>query len=260
MNTELTEIIRNYRTQIINAICQEFEFDKKELTDFLDAKFEQTDFDITQTTPTLTVKIVDKEQSIVESKSLSPTSLAKATVPQLKAYCKTRKLKTVGKKDDILNRLLEYINNGDKMIDTTDGCCTVKKVTSKTVSKTKKDSDILEKMKANISENIKICRNQYGNYEHTKSGLILDKFDKKVIGKQSVNDKGDSVILPLTADDIETCNLYKFNYNLPDNLNTLTTLKHENIEGLKEDGEEGEEEIEDDSDSDDDLEEFYEDE
>ena len=195
----------------------------------------------------------------------SPTSLAKATVPELKAYCKTRNLKTGGKKDDLLNRLLEFINsNKDTQNNNTNEPVKCEKPKA-TISKAKKESTILDKMKSSTCDTIKISRNQYGNYEHTKTGLILDKFDKKVIGKQSVDSNGDSLILPLTSEDIEQCNFYKFDYVLPVNLGSGSTLKNEDLNGeLDIDNFENIEDIENqensDDDDDDDLEEFYDDE
>lgn len=58
---------------------------------------------------------------------------------------------------------------------------------------------------------ITIRRNKFGNYEHEETSLVMDKETKKIIGKQN----SDNSISELTAEDIETCKLWKFNYELP---------------------------------------------
>jgi len=112
-------------------------------------------------------------------------------------------------------------------------------------------------MKNTTSETIKICRNQYGNYEHSKTGLIFDKFDKKVIGKQSTDGNGESIIDPLTPDDINLCNMYKFEYELPVNLNKGNSVENEELNGELDIKELSKFEGDDNDDDDDDLEEFY---
>ena len=119
-------------------------------------------------------------------------------------------------------------------------------------------------MKKNVPANIQVKRNKYGNYEHTETGLVFDKFDKRVIGRQKlrmVGDNEEAYIAKLTSEDIELCNQYKFDYMLPANLSDGKT-KNVKIDEVDDDECEGEGEAEapslDDDDESDGLDEFYE--
>ncbi len=65
--------------------------------------------------------------------------------------------------------------------------------------------------------------------------------DKMVYGKQT----DEPSILPLTAEDIEVCKRYKFNYKLPENLNVNKSLDDIKIDDMEEE-ELDEEDIEED--------------
>lgn len=59
-----------------------------------------------------------------------------------------------------------------------------------------------------------IRKNTYGNYEHSETSFVFDQSTHTVIGKQSDT----SEVLPLTKEDIDVCNQYKFLYDIPYNL------------------------------------------
>jgi len=96
---------------------------------------------------------------------------------------------------------------------------------------------VIKKLVAKIP-NVPIRRNQFGNYEHAETAFIVDRNTQKVTGKQTEN--GD--IEPLTSEDINICNKYKFSYELPENLDRKTRFEDVQVEELDEEDEEFEEE------------------
>lgn len=77
--------------------------------------------------------------------------------------------------------------------------------------KMNKNRETLEKQPSII---LRIEKNSYGNYVHKDTGLVFDKNTRKVIGKQLENGN----IRPINRSDIEICQKYKFQYNLPNQL------------------------------------------
>lgn len=57
-----------------------------------------------------------------------------------------------------------------------------------------------------------ICRNKYGNYEQKETGIVFDS-TREAYGKQK-----DSVVVPLTLEDIEYCKKNNYKYRLPESL------------------------------------------
>ena len=136
------------------------------------------------------------KNEIIEEK-LSTEHILKCNKTGLKGLCKKYNLKISGNKENLIKRLVDYINSS-------------KQISSPNLkSKPKK---ILEKENNDI---IQINRNQFGHYEHFETKLVFSKLDKRVIGKQH----NDGTILELTKNDIELCNKFKFKYILPENLN-----------------------------------------
>lgn len=58
---------------------------------------------------------------------------------------------------------------------------------------------------------LRIKKNEFGNYTHNESLMVFDPNTKKVIGAECPNGN----IRPLNRNDIEICQKYKFQYNLP---------------------------------------------
>jgi len=141
--------------------------------------------------------IGEKSVDNIEEK-LSSEKILKSNVSGLKSLCKKYNLKRSGKKEILIQRLIDHMNspNESKPV--------LKKI--KKIKKIKKQDDI---------GIIQIKRNQFGNYEHFETGLVFSKLDKNVIGKQNEN----GTITELNKNDIELCNKFKFKYILPENLN-----------------------------------------
>ena len=85
---------------------------------------------------------------------------------------------------------------------------------------------------------ISVNRNQFGNYEHPETGLVFNT-SLIVIGKQ----RDDGSVDTLTESDIDSCNQFKFKYQLPENLDT-EVLDGEIIDELDEEEDDGDEEEE----------------
>lgn len=94
------------------------------------------------------------------------------------------------------------------------------------VKKTKQhqESSVLRKIQQNI-QTIHIRRNMYGNYVHEPTGLVFDKDEKIVYGKQD-----GSEIKDLTDEDIEQCKKYKFVWRIPENLDKYKENKIQTID------------------------------
>jgi hypothetical protein len=58
---------------------------------------------------------------------------------------------------------------------------------------------------------LKIEKNKYGNYMHNDTNMVFDIHTKKVIGVQLPNGN----VRTLNRNDIEICQKYKFQYNMP---------------------------------------------
>jgi len=167
------------------------------------------------------------EPQEIETKEIevSTTDILSMKVAELKALCKTRGLKVSGKKNDLLERLL-----GRKVDD--------KEVKSpvrpkkKSKSFTAKEKDVVKKVKP---PSLKISKNSNGDYMHNDSKLVFNQETKKVFAKY-IEGEGNQ---PLTKEDIELCNKFRFAYEMPDNLNVKRTKAEEvRLENLLADEEE----------------------
>jgi hypothetical protein len=88
-------------------------------------------------------------------------------------------------------------------------------------------------------QHLVLVRNKYDNYEHAETHFVFDKSTKEVYGRQV-----ESIVEPLTTEDIELCSKYNFKSCLP---KTLTSKEDDVAEEEEEhDVEEEEEEEEDD--------------
>jgi hypothetical protein len=152
-----------------------------------------------------------------------------ANKDMLIAMCKKQGVKVTGKKDELIQRLVDSLSAEKK---------------EKKVEPPKKNSDppVVKAVKDRMAE-LAIRKNKFGNFEHTQTSLVFNT-DKMVFGRQLEDGK----ISELTADDIELCKKYKFPYKIPENLNTSKTLDDVKIEDI-------DEEVLDDDDLADDIEE-----
>jgi hypothetical protein len=132
------------------------------------------------------------------------TKYNKMKKPELVELCKAGGFKSTGTKPELIG----FIFNEVAEIAKVEKVTKKKKESPQPVAKNK----ILEKMSTSAPL-VSVNRNSYGNLEHTDSGFVFDKKTKKVIGKQ----EGEEVV-PITKDDIDTCNKYRFQYEIPESL------------------------------------------
>jgi hypothetical protein len=153
------------------------------------------------------------------------TKYNKMKKPELVELCKAGGFKSTGTKPELIGFIFNEVSEVAK----------TEKVVKVKVEKPKKESpqpvakkSIIEKMKT-IVPILNIHKNSFGNYEHDESGFVFEHKTKKVIGKQ----EGDKVI-PLTKDDIDTCNKFRFSYEIPESLGVGDEEETEEIDELDE--------------------------
>lgn len=150
----------------------------------------------------------------------SMDKLQQCTKKELHALCKDNKVKVSGTKTDLVQRLLGVYGLVDQSVE-------IKKPgkparllpNSKPKPKPKSkpqptQTKVVQKIVQQIPERV-IRRNNFGNYEHPETKIVLDPKSKEAIGRQH----DDGSILPLSVEDIESCKQYKFAYSIPENLN-----------------------------------------
>jgi Fe2+ or Zn2+ uptake regulation protein len=153
---------------------------------------------------------------------LDHSKILNMKVPELKALCKKKGLKATGKKEELISLILKGETSS-----------TMVKAETKP-PKTKLLTPTVVKRLSNVNSTVAIRKNAHGNHEHPETTFVFDPKTKKVIGKQNENGKVD----PLTEEDIDICNKYKFLYVLPDNLDNNAKLEDEHVEELDEDEDE----------------------
>jgi len=124
-----------------------------------------------------------------------------ATVSELKALCKAHKLPVGGKKQDIVDRLVQLSSTGGD-----------ETVSVPSAPKKKKRSP--NRMPQIPISSIQIKKNSHGNYEHPETKLVFDKDSRQVIGKQ----QEDGTINALGEEDIQQCDQFKFTYLVPEKI------------------------------------------
>lgn len=206
---------------------------------------------------------VTKKDSSSSSSSSIKTDISKPSVPEkveedpdleitkekilvankdvLAAMCKKKGLKMSGKKDELVQRLIESLSSSSS----SSSSSSVSKPSS---SSKKEEPSVIKSVKSTVSD-IAIRKNKYGNFEHMQTGLVFGT-DKKVYGRQVEGE-----VVPLTTEDIETCKRYKFVCKLPENLNVNKSLDDIKIDDVEQEEDEldDEELVEDLEDEDEDV-------
>jgi hypothetical protein len=160
------------------------------------------------------------------------------TCLQLKTICKERSMKIPStlKKSELIALL-----KGELPIDSTKS----EKVKSKKFQPSP-SAKVISAIFGNCGS-VVVRRNGFGNFEHKKTGFVFSNKSLKVIGKQLE----DGTVADITKEDIELCNMWKFKFELPLNLNKdSNNLDSVAIDELKESDFEEEEEEDDEEDDD----------
>ncbi len=169
------------------------------------------------------------EHELTREKIISPNT----TKDMLASFCEKKGLKKSGKKEDLIQRLLDWLKSSS---DTTNH---TKPQTSSKKTSPSEEPSVLKNIKE-ISGELAIRRNKFGNFEHMQTGLVFNPSKKKVFARQMP----DGTLKDLVADDIELCNKYKLPYNLPENLNVGKNLDDIKIDEIEEEEELDDEDIE----------------
>ena len=175
-------------------------------------------------------KAVAKPQKtlVEETKSceinMSPDELMKLKKPELQELCRHKGVKCSGTKVQLVTLLLGTAPS------------TAPKSTSSGSSKARTKTEsmnnkpVIKKITSQV-KTLAIRKNEHGNHEHPETSFVFNPKTHKVIGKQNLNGSIDV----LTAEDIETCNQYKFDYELPENLDGDVDLEKVHVEELDSD-------------------------
>lgn len=175
----------------IEKVSTEFGIDQSELHSIWDKN-------LSSTTPDQKATMKDV---VIKPKTSDPC-LLKLSKNELVDLCKEKGLKVTGTKSDLVDRLSASDLPSQSTATTVDP------------PKKEKEPSVLRQI-ASAIPTLPISKNEYGNFEHRETSLLLDEKTKKVIGKQNA----DGTIASLTKEDIDTCNRYKFQYEIPTNLN-----------------------------------------
>ena len=191
---------------------------------------------------------VDSKEESKEEFEITKEKVMTATKDMLAAMCKKKGLKMSGKKEELIQRLLDSLKSSSLSTSSSSSSSSLSSSTSSSTNKTqskKEEPSVIKNVKHNAGE-ISIRPNKFGNFEHVVTGLVFSR-DKIVIGKQSNTGE----ITPLTTEYIEMCKQYKFNYKLPENLNVNKSLDDVSIEEVEEEEELDDEDIEEEVEEDD---------
>ena len=164
---------------------------------------------------------VNPSSENISDNNRSVNELMSCTRAELAQMCADKGLKKSGTKAQLAARITGGTEEDVKKT-TTSKKDAPKPATSKTSTKltTEKQKSILD-MVGKTKTIISIKLNSHGNHEHPESGLVFDSVTKKCIGKQEENGK----ISPLTEEDIDLCNKFKFKYVIPENLDIKKDTK-----------------------------------
>jgi len=149
------------------------------------------------------------------SPDLLASHLATETKPSLIEMCKTRGLRTVGAKVDLIQRIIEF-DTGKKV--STFPVSPKPKINSPKfkIPDIAKTQVVTKLIKPHVPI-IEFKRNKFNKYEHSETGLVLDQASQKIIGRQN-HETGE--LKTLTPEDIDKCKMYKFSYIIPENLDS----------------------------------------
>lgn len=156
----------------------------------------------------------NKTELECENKQYTFYELNKMQKKDLIKICESRNLKITMKDTKLImiNTILGIKETENKSV--------VDKPKPKIIKKELDEKPVIKNLSLN-KKTINIRTNKYGNLEHAETGLVFEKDGDNyvAVGKQIENG-----IINLTTEDIELCNCFKFQYKLPQNLNSVTEM------------------------------------
>ena len=217
MNTEISNIINMNVNKFTVEVSSKYNIDLGELQNMWVASSGNSVGSVSK-------KVESNPEQVKVGNSFD--ELNKLLKSDLQTMCKNKKQKSTGTKLELINRLLQCNGDpksdpkgdpkGDPKSDPKGGRENDSKGNTESGCKGgTSTANIIKQLSTNIPT-LMIRKNKFGNYEHQESGLIFNPGSKKVIGTQDSTGN----ILTITSEDIELCNKYKFEYCIPENLNT----------------------------------------
>lgn len=240
LSNQMQNYIDNIMDNYMNSISEKYSIDRLELQQLWSGELSRPEKKSSGAKRATTSRAAPGEPSLsVNTDDLSIERLLKCTKNELAGLCKSRGLKCGGKKDDLIARLQELDSTPaptvTKTVAKTETKTTSKsdakvasksesKAVAKSESKTKETRpqpvDILKTISNNITP-IRVRTNDFGNLEHPPTRLVFNQKEKRVIGRQ----EDDGTVSELCDEDIETCKKYKFQYDIPPNLDKKAGLE-----------------------------------
>jgi hypothetical protein len=248
LSNQMQNYIDNIMDNYMNSISEKYSIDRLELQQLWSGELSRP-VKKSSSSRAVTSRAAPGEPSLsVNTDDLSLERLLKCTKNELAGLCKSRGLKCGGKKDDLIARLQELDSTPaptvSKAVSKTAVSKGVSKGESKTASKSESKTasktsesrpqpvDILKTISNNITP-IRVRTNDFGNLEHPPTRLIFNQKEKRVIGRQ----EDDGTVSELCDEDIETCKKYKFQYDIPPNLDKKSGLEKVKVAEMGEDDE-----------------------
>jgi len=123
------------------------------------------------------------------------------TKTELQMMCKEKKKSISGTKIDMAQRVLGIVVEKAPIV-------------KQTVNEPGKKKDAFSVAATDSNLILRIAKNKFGHYTHEETSLVFDPVTKRVIGVQ----QSTGSVRSLQRSDIDQCQKYKFQYNLPNML------------------------------------------
>jgi hypothetical protein len=218
-NMSLTEQLNQVVNKAINEYIHKISTDFNLPEDRLQSLWQ--DNNTTTTKPVGSTQAKLTQTKLVANSSTATGHLNKMSRAELVELCRTKNLSVSGTKELLISRL-----SGEEKEKP------VTKAKSKGGKKTPDPPAVVNKIIKQHVNNIGIKRNKFNNYEHMDTKLLFDETTQKVYGKQNYQT---GQIDMLTSEDIETCQMYKFPFIIPENLDQANAAEDDEEETIVDD-------------------------
>lgn len=219
LNEQINQVVNKAINEYIHRLSTEFNLPE----DGLLSLWEKNASTPLPPPPSKKSKLVQTKLS-TDDVAAATNHLTKMSKGELVELCKTKNYPISGTKEQLIERLSgksEPVKPKAKA--------------SKTSKKTPEKPEVINRVIKQHVSNIGIKRNKYNRYEHMETKLLFDEATQKVYGKQNYQT---GEIDRLSSEDIETCQLYKFPFVMPENLdqsNQNTTIDDDEEETVNDD-------------------------
>lgn len=233
LTEQLNQVVNKAINEYINKIATDFNLPEERLYSlWQDNNNNTTTTKSTKPCSSTQTKLTQTKLDVSSNSNSTTSHLSKMSRAELVELCRTKNLNVSGTKELLISRL------SGNSIEEKEKPATKSK--SKGGKKTPDPPAVVNKIIKQHVNNIGIKRNKFNNYEHMDTKLLFDETTQKVYGKQNYQT---GQVDMLTSEDIETCQMYKFPFVIPENLDQANTAEDDEEETIVDDVE-VEEEIE----------------